>query len=229
MLRAIIFDFNGIILNDEPFHFRSMRDAVADLGIRITQDEYYAEYLPMDDADCLNAICRNHSVTITDEQRAGILQAKPRLYRAYLQHGYPFAPGVDQLIRTAAVRYPIALASGASRSEIESALTAKGLLNCFRVILGAEDFTVGKPSPQSYLLALEKLNQVMGDSFAPVRPHQCLVIEDSIGGIQGARAAGMICLAVAGTYPKEKLSAANRVVSSLHEIALDSLQELCEG
>jgi len=228
MLRAIIFDFNGIILNDEPLHFRSMRDAVAELGIRITQDEYYAEYLPMDDAGCLDAICRNHSVKITDEQRARALQVKPRLYRDCLQDGYPFAPGVDELIRAAAGRYPIALASGASRSEIENALAVKGLLNCFQVILGAEDFTVGKPSPQSYLLALEKLNRAMGDFFAPVRPHQCLVVEDSIGGIQGARAAGMICLAVAGTYPREKLSAANRVVSSLQEIVLDSLQELYE-
>ena len=229
MLRAIIFDFNGIILNDEPYHFRSMRDAVAELGVHITEEEYYAEYLPMDDANCLEAICRNHSAKITHEQRARILELKPRLYRLSLRHGYPFVPGVDGFIRTAAERYPIALASGASRDEIESALLAKGLLNCFRVILGAEDFSVGKPAPQSYLLALEKLNEAIDGMSSPVRPHECLVVEDSIGGVQGARAAGMACLAVAGTYPREQLSVATRVVDSLREIKLDSLQELCEG
>jgi beta-phosphoglucomutase len=228
MLRAIIFDFNGIVLNDEPYHFRSMRDAVAGFGIRITEDEYYAEYLPMDDAACLDAICGRHSVTLTDGQRRGILELKPALYRACLQDGFPFAPGIEHLIRAAAEKYPIALASGAKRSEIESALSAKGLLNSFRVILGAEDFVIGKPSPQSYLFALEKLNRAMAGSSTPVRPGECLVIEDSIGGIRGARAAGMPCLAVAGTYPKEKLSGANRVVSSLQEIAVDSLQDLCE-
>jgi beta-phosphoglucomutase len=229
MLRAIIFDFNGIILNDEPYHFHSMRDAVAELGIHITREEYYAEYLPMNDSSCLEAICRNHSVKITHEQRARTLELKPQLYRALLGDGYPFVPGVDDFIRTAAQQYPIALASGASREEIESALLAEGLLDCFLVILGAEDFTVGKPAPQSYLLALEKLNSTIDGLSSPIRPHECLVVEDSIAGVQGARAAGMACLAVAGTYPREQLSVANRVVDSLQEIMLASLQELCEG
>ena len=228
MLRAIIFDFNGIILNDEPYHFRSMRDAVAELGIHVTEEEYYAEYLPMDDSSCLEAIFRNHSVEITPKQRARTLKLKSQLYRALLRDGYPFVHGVDAFIRAAAEHYPMALASGASREEIEGALLAKGLLNCFRVILGAEDFFVGKPSPQSYLLALERLNKAM-NGLSSVRPHECLVIEDSIGGVQGARAAGMVCLAVAGTYPREQLSAATRVVDSLMEITLDSLQEMGEG
>jgi HAD superfamily hydrolase (TIGR01509 family) len=227
MLKAIIFDFNGIILNDEPYHYRSMRDAVAELGVHITEEEYYAEYLPMDDWSCLEAICRNHSINITPEQRERTLKLKPKLYRDLLQGGYPFVGGVDDFIRAAAERYPIALASGARREEIESALVAKNLLDCFRVILGAEDFSVSKPAPQSYLSALEKLNRAIDGSY-PVRPDECLVIEDSIGGVKGARAAGMACLAVAGTYPREMLSAATRVVDSLQEITFDSLQELCE-
>ena len=229
MLRAVIFDFNGVILNDEPYHFRSMRDAVAELGIHVTQEEYYAEYLPMDDANCLEAICRNHSVKITPEQRARILKRKPQLYGALLKDGLPFVPGIDDFVRSAAQRYPIALASGARREEIENALDAKGLLDCFRVILGAEDFTIGKPAPQSYLQALEKLNRVIDGLFSPVRPHECLVIEDSIGGVQGARAAGMACLAVAGTYSREQLHVATRVVDSLQEIMPDALHQLCEG
>ncbi len=228
MLRAIIFDFNGIVLNDEPFHFLSMRDAVAPLGIRITQDEYYSRYLPMDDSNCLDAICRDHSVQITPGQRTRILERKPQIYRALLKDGFPFAPGIEDFIRTAAARYPIALASGARRDEIESALSAKGVLACFRVILGAEDFAVGKPAPASYLETLDRLNKTL-DGQRPVLPGECLVIEDSVGGVEGVRGAGMVCLAVAGTYTRDRLSGANRVVNSLQDVTFDSLEELCEA
>jgi len=228
MLKAIIFDFNGIIVNDEPYHYRSMRDAVAELGIHITEEEYYAEYLPMDDWSSLDAICCNHSIRISPEQRDRILKLKPRLYRTLIQGQCPLVRGVDDFIRAAAERYPLALASAARREEIESVLATKGLLDCFRVILGAEDFPVSKPDPRSYLLALERLNQAVDGLSSPARPDECLVIEDSIGGVRGARAAGMACLAVAGTYPREQLTAATRVVGSLQEITFDSLQELLQ-
>lgn len=228
MLKAIIFDFNGVILNDEPYHCRSMLQTLAGLGIHITEEEYYAKYLPMDDSNCLEAICRNHSIGITPEQHARILEAKAALYSTFLNGAYPFARGIEEFVRAAAERYPIALASGARREEIGPALAAKNLLGCFRVILGAEDFSVSKPDPQSYLSALERLNQVLDELSSRVRPAECLVIEDSIGGVTGALGAGMACLAVAGTYRREQLAAATRVVDSLQEITIDSLQELCE-
>jgi beta-phosphoglucomutase-like phosphatase (HAD superfamily) len=92
--------------------------------------------------------------------------------------------------------------------------------------VAAEDFIRGKPHPESFLLALDRLNETF-DS-APIQPRECLVVEDSVGGIQGARAAGMICLAVTNSYPREMLQEANEIVNSLEEVKLDGLQRLFE-
>ncbi len=228
MLRAIIFDFNGVILNDEPIHFRAMRDTVAGLGIRLDEDRYWKEYLPLDDANCLEAICRDNGIRLTAEQRGNALAQKSAIYRQLLKDQYPLFPGAAELVQAAAHRYPLALASGARREEIEGTLRATGLLSCFRVILGAEDFVLGKPHPESFLLALFKLNASLNGRAAPISPGECLVIEDSAGGVRGVRAAGMRCLAVTNTYPRQDLLEANAIVDSLEEVQVESLHEVLE-
>jgi len=226
MLKAIIFDFNGVILNDEPLHFAAMRDAVADIGIRLTQEAYWDKYLPFDDAQCLESICRDHSIRLNAEERENALARKARNYRLLIQEGFPVLPGAAQFIQAAAERYPLALASGARRDEIESALETTGLKRYFVVIVAAEDFVHGKPHPESFLLALERLNAFL--NAPPILPVECLVIEDSVGGVAGARAAGMACMAVTNSYPSEALKAANKVVDSLDPAQLDTLHTICE-
>jgi beta-phosphoglucomutase len=228
MLRAIIFDFNGVILDDEPMHFQSMRDAVADVGILITREEYWEKYLPLDDMRCLEAISINHRVTLTTEMRAAILKRKSGFYHKLLSDKFPLFPGSAEMVRSASQKYPLALASGASRKEIETALQATDLMDCFRVIVAAEDFTLGKPHPESFLLALRGLNKVLDGTMPAILPGECLVVEDSVSSIEGARAAGMMCLAVANSYPAIDLQHANRVVSSLEKVSVDSLQDLAE-
>lgn len=227
MLRAIIFDFNGVILNDEPLHFRSMRDAVSALGIRITQEEYWSRYLPLDDEACLTAICADRGLAPDPQARRSVLEDKVRIYRELLHDRYPVFEGAAELIREASAGYPLALASGARREEIEATLDATGLKSCFRVLVGAEDFERGKPHPESYLLALERLNAAL-DGRAGIGPRECLVIEDSVGGVEGSRAAGMICLAVANTYPRESLRDAHRIVDSLVGLKLAELEALVQ-
>ena len=134
MLKAIIFDFNGVILNDEPLHFAAMRDAVADLGIRLTPEDYWNKYLPFDDRECLETVCRDHSFQLNETTRRESLERKARNYQQLLQGGFPLFPGVTQFIQTAAGRYPLALASGARRSEIESALNSTGLKAILRLL-----------------------------------------------------------------------------------------------
>ena len=106
--------------------------------------------------------------------------------------------------------------------------TALDLRDCFRIIVAAEDFTLGKPHPESFLLALRGLNAALDGTMPKILPDECLVVEDSVGGVEGARAAGMMCLAVANSYPANDLQHANRVVSSLEDVCLDSLQDLTE-
>lgn len=227
MLKAIIFDFNGVILDDEPLHFEAMRDAVADLGIQLTREDYWNKYLPFDDTECLETVCRDHSFELNEATRREALARKARNYQQQLRGGFPLFSGAAQLVQAAAGRYPLALASGARRTEIESALESTGLRRYFTVIVAAEDFVLGKPNPESFLLALEWLNAARDTT--PILPGECLVIEDSVGGVRGARAAGMACMAVTSSYPREALSAANRVVSTLEDIQLDSLNALFEG
>ena len=226
MLKAIIFDFNGVIINDEPLHFAAMRDAVADLGIRLTREDYWSKYLPFDDEDCLENVCRDHSFVLNETTLRETLERKGRNYQQQLRGGFPLFPGVVEFVKAAAERYPLAVASGARRTEIESALEATGLRRHFMVVVAAEDFVLGKPDPASFLLALELLNAARNK--ANILPGECLVIEDSVGGVRGARAARMACMAVTTRYPQEALTTANRVVSTLEAVSLDSLNTLFE-
>lgn len=229
MIKAIIFDFNGIILDDEPLHFQSMRDAVAEeIGIQITRAEYWEKYLPLDDMRCTEAISANHGFELTAGMQAAILQRKSGLYHKLLCDEFPLFPGAAEMVRSASRRYPLALASGARRAEIDATLRATDLLDCFRVIVAAEDFILGKPHPESFLLALRGLNEALDGTIPTIVPGECLVIEDSVGGIEGARAAGMSCLAVTNSYPATDLRRANRIVSSLEDVRVDSLQNIME-
>src|SRR5213593_107596 len=158
MLRAIIFDFNGIIIDDEPLHYQSMRDIVAPLGIEISMEEYWNRYLPFDDEACLDAICRDYSRRLDGPRRQEMLRNKNKLYHQMLQNQYPLFPGVSGLVDAASQKYPLAIASGARREDIERTLAATGLLRFFSVVVGAEDFELGKPHPESFLLALKRLN-----------------------------------------------------------------------
>ncbi len=228
MLRAVIFDFNGVILDDEPMHFRSMQKAVARLGIILTKEEYWDRYLPLDDARALQAICEAHSVTLENPQREQLLELVSQAYEDELLAGYPLFPGAGRLVRDAAARLPLAIASGARRREIEDALQATGLRPCFRAIVAAEDFPVGKPRPESFLFALETLNGIAAAGGPPIRPAEILVIEDAIACVEGVRAAGMKCLAVSSTYPAASLAGADFVVTSLADIDTDFLFSLFE-
>jgi HAD superfamily hydrolase (TIGR01509 family) len=227
MLKAIIFDFNGVILDDEPLHFEAMREAVLDFDIVLTREEYWSKYLPFDDTECLDAILRDKSVQPAESRRTSVLEKKAKVYQRLLRGGLPLFPGAAKFIEAAAALYPLALASGARRNEIESTLNATGLMRHFSVIVAAEDFIHGKPNPESFLLALERLNSVL--NRRAILPNECLVIEDSAGGVIGARAAGMACLAITNSYPPEALVAANKVVASFEEIQPDGLAALLEG
>jgi HAD superfamily hydrolase (TIGR01509 family) len=226
MLKAIILDFNGVILDDEPLHFHAMRDAVADFGVLLTRDVYWEKYLPMDDAQCLEAICRDYRIQLSPSERESTLAHKVKLYYELLQDRLPLFPGAAQFVKAASECYPLALASGARRAEIEAVLDSAGLKRYFDVIVAAEDFDQGKPHPESFLLALKRLNAKIDPRPFLIMPEECLVIEDSVGSVKGAQAAGMVCLAVSSSYPSAMLQSADRVVASLEEVQVAGLQEL---
>jgi beta-phosphoglucomutase len=225
MLRAIIFDFNGVILNDEPLHYTAMKNSVAEYGIVLTREAYWAKYLPLDDGACLQSILQDFHIRLSDEEKRVALERKMQVYEELTKDGVQLFPGASQFVEGAAEFYALGIASGARRWEIESVLNAAGIRRCFRSILAAEDFLKGKPHPESFLQALECLNSDW-DRSSPLKAGECLVVEDSVDGVHGARSAGMVCLAVSNTYPADELREANKVVSSLEGLQPESLQEL---
>jgi beta-phosphoglucomutase len=226
MLRALIFDFNGIIVDDEPIHFELFKQVLAEEGIKLTEADYYARYLGFDDRGAFTAAYREHGRSLDEKLLARLIDRKTIYYQSEIRSKVRIFPGVEKLVTTLVPLLPLAVASGALRQEIETILSAAGLLKHFAVIISAEDVDHGKPEPEIFLKALARLNAQVEDGH-PIDAADCLVIEDSKEGIRGARRAGMKCLAVSNSHPTELLQEANAVVRSLEEVDLSLLEQLC--
>ncbi|MEK6286579.1 MAG: HAD family phosphatase [Acidobacteriota bacterium] len=226
MLRAIIFDCDGVIADTEPLHLAAFDRVLREEGIAITEEDYLAHYLALDDRSCFTRAFGERGRSLTQDQLNEMIGRKAEYVRQMMQAGLQIFPGAAEFIHRAAECYPLAIASGALRIEIELILEYGGLRDCFRVIVSSEDVARSKPNPDPFLEALDLLNALSGD---PIKPGECLVIEDSIRGIRAAREAAMPCLAVSNTYPKEKLSEANRIIESLAALSLKDVQSLFEA
>jgi beta-phosphoglucomutase len=224
MLRAVIFDFNGIIVDDEPIHFQLFQRVLGEEGIVLTEEAYYARYLGFDDRGAFSFGYRDHNRPLSREKLAELIDRKASYYQDAIRDHVTIFPGVKKLVTDLASSLALAVASGALRNEIETILTTAGLIKHFSAIVSAEDVKQGKPEPEIFLQALASLNARNGDS---IQPSQCVVIEDSKEGIKGARAAGMNCLAVTNSHPPELLLQANAIVRSLEDVSLPSLTSLC--
>jgi beta-phosphoglucomutase len=216
-MRAVLFDFDGVIVNSEPLHFRAMRDCLVPEGITIDEEEYAASYLAYDDREAIRVALERHGRTFDRTLVETVALRKAGIFDALIAD-VPFFPGARELVRALAAEMPIAIASGALRSEIVRILAAGGLQDAFTTIVGADDVTHGKPNPEPYLMAMKRLG--------PLTPADCLVIEDSVAGIAAGRAAGMKVLAVTHTYPAAKLTAAHRVVDGLAGLTPSDLRGL---
>ena len=226
MLRAVIFDFNGIIVDDEPLHFELFQRVLAEEGIALSRDDYYARYLGFDDRGAFTAAYREHCRPLEEKKLAELIARKAAYYQDLIRRNMRVFPGVKALVSALTRELPLAIASGALRHEIENILSAIGLRDCFKVIVSAEDVSAGKPDPEIFRKALSELNAGRA-AEPPIEPGQCVVIEDSKEGVRGARRAGMKCLAITNSHPAEVLTEATAVVDSLEQVTLPLLQQLC--
>ena len=226
MLKALIFDFNGIIVDDEPIHFKLFQQVLAEEGIELTEEAYYARYLGFDDRGAFTAGLRENQRQPDDRKIKELIERKARYYQRAIRDHVAIFPGVRRLIASVAQTYPLAVASGALRHEIETILQTAGMLDYFSAIVSAEDVKQGKPEPEIFLQALAALNGI-GRNDRAIESGECVVIEDSKEGIRGARRAGMKCLAVSNSHPAELLGDADAVVASLEEVTPAFLEKLC--
>lgn len=221
---AMIFDFDGVVVDSEPIHFRSFAKVLVERGVDLTARDYYAKYLGYDDHDCFGAIFRDVGREISPQEIQDLIAKKTALVQQAFSLAIEPLPGAVALIRQAEMAaIPLAVCSGALRGEIELAARAAGVLEYFMAIVSADDVDRGKPDPQGYRKALTELARFSGRALNAAKT---VVIEDSPAGIEAAKAAGMKVLAVANSYEPSALAQADRIVSSLSDVTPASLDEM---
>jgi beta-phosphoglucomutase len=221
---ATLFDYNGVLANDETVHLAAFQDALAPLGIALTEAEYWQKYLGFDDVGAFDAILRDAGRSADAAFIASLVEAKRPLYRARAEASLPLFEGASELIRRRAAVGPVGIVSGALRDEIELGLGALGTRDLIVSIVAAEDTRASKPDPHGYLLGIEALSALIPREQAA----RALVIEDSLAGIEAAKSARLPCIAVGHSYPEAELYAhgADWVVAALTHITDEALQTL---
>lgn len=219
----MIFDFNGVIADDETPHVRCFQQALAEQGLSLSQEEYYGTYLGMDERTCAAALLMKRDGACDPGIHATIMERKAVLFRAYTaQHKLALFPGIREFVQSAGASYRLAIASGGRREQILYALRDTPIERAFEVTVSADDCAIGKPDPAIYEYTLRQL--IARLPRPPLlRAEECLVIEDSRAGIQAGLQAGMRVLALATTYPASQLREAHLVLESLEGVAPEEL------
>jgi HAD superfamily hydrolase (TIGR01509 family) len=210
---AILFDLDGTLVDSERENVESVVRAARRLGATLSADE--REFIIGHSWNEIHAlIAGNHRLAISmDELIASAVEEKRALLATT---GYRALPGAHAAVQRLGARSPLAVVSGASRAEVRDALESLGVMSAIRLWLGAEDYVRGKPAPDSFALAMQRLD---------VRPSRCVAIEDATPGVMAARTAGARVIGVrAGNFSGYDLSAADAVVDTLDDVT----DELCE-
>lgn len=225
-LAAIIFDFDGVIADSELLHLRSYQEVLRTRGLPLTNDEYFDRYLGYDDASLLRRYAMDRGLGWEDETVAAIISEKTQRYEDLASRGQMLFPGAERFIRAAAAAVPIAIASGALSHEIDEILGRAGLRALFTAVVGADQTTRSKPSPDPYL---EAFAQIVAAGHA-VEASRTVAIEDSMWGLVSARTARLRCVGVTNTCPAEELAPhAELIVSGLEVLTLEALDRLVGG
>ncbi len=223
MLSAVIFDFDGVIVDSEPLHCAAFLEVLSPRGITFTWEEYLEAYVGYDDREALQAAYASRGREIDVDELLELIDAKAEAFeRLVAERGAVPYPGVRAFIRGLADRLPLGLCSGALARDIEPILRALGLDRSFGATVTADEVAASKPDPESYRRIVDKLQVRYPE--VPITPGQCLAIEDTPAGIRAARGAGVPVLAVTNSYPAARLAEASRVVDSLDGMALEDLE-----
>lgn len=225
VLRAVLFDFNGVLVDDEPIHLDLFQRVLAEEGIALPAADYYERYLGLDDRACF-AAALGEEATVPRLMR--LIARKASYYQERVRReGYPFSAGAARLVRDLAARgWMLGVVTGAQREEVEGALRQEGLLDRFKVLITAEDVREGKPSPEGYERALEAFNSLPPLPERLLHPHEVLAIEDSPVGLAAAAEAGLPTLGLARAYSRDRLRGADAVVEDLRELTPERLERL---
>ncbi len=228
MIKAILMDFNGVIIDDEPIQMKAYQEILKNEGIELTEEQYF-QSLGMDDATFVaNAYSRAEKKPETNKILE-ITQAKTNRWRDLIADELPLFPGVENFIRKMDKDFALGVVSMAKREEIEFVLDTAGLKNYFSVIVSAEDVTACKPDPQCYIKGFNLIDAArMRVGRNPMVHGDCLVIEDSPPGIAAGNRAGLKTLGVTNTVDAQALrdAGADSVTKYLDDWMPASLREV---
>jgi len=225
MLNAVIFDFDGVITDSEVLHLRSFNKVLAQFDFEIKKKDYYSKYLGFTDFDCYRQLIKEGLLKVDKSRIPELVEQKNLIFEKLAKTEGQTIEGVREfLILLEQNSVPMAICSGALLTEIELMLDEANLRQFFQTIVSAEHVKKGKPHPEGFLRALERLNKNLEDKISA---SQCIVIEDSLWGLQAAVAAKMHTIAVTNSYDAEQLHLAEKVVDKLSNLSMEDLQKLC--
>jgi beta-phosphoglucomutase family hydrolase len=212
--KAIIWDMDGVIADTAPYHFKAWQWVFQKRGVRFTEQDFKRNFGQRNDT-----IIRN---TLGQDTPQGEIDAitweKESIFRDSVREKIKPLPGSISLIESLAEHgFKMAIASSAPMENIKLILNSLGISKFFQAIVSGKEVPEGKPSPQGFLLAAQRLG---------VKPENCMVIEDAVAGVAAAKRAGMYCLAVTNTHPKEKLAEADLVIDTLEAVSVADLERL---
>ena len=227
-LKAVLFDFNGVIINDEPLHEKLIEQILIEENLRPIPGEFQQVCLGRSDRVCLTELLLRRGRVVSENYLIQLIQRKAQAYQQQLDkiEKLPLYSGLNDLIfQVRSHNLKLAIVSGAMRSEIELVLNRASLASHFPVIVAGDDITNSKPEPDGYLLAVERLNQEYPD--LQLQPSECLAIEDTPSGIQAAKRAGISVVGVANTYPFHMMQRqGNWAVDYLCDLDLQWVQQV---
>jgi len=216
---AVIFDFDGVIVDTEPLHFEAFRKVLEPLGLGFPWTEYVETYMGFDDRDAFREAFRSRGRALDDVRLAQLVDAKSLVFQDIIRDGVKAYPGAVPLIRSLhASGMPLAICSGALRSDIAPILAHLGVAPCFPHVVTADDVRKSKPDPACYTLAYQRLS--LANPARVATPSNCLAIEDTPAGIRAAKRAGLRVLAVTNSYGGEELAGADSVIGSLEDVRI---------
>jgi beta-phosphoglucomutase len=228
MIHAILFDFNGVIIDDERIHLKAYREVLLAESVPLTHEDYFAS-LGMDDAAFVRAAYARAGKSLTDDVMQTLIKREHELHREFITNDLPVPAGVVTFIKEAARHYQLGIVSMAERAEIDHVLELAGLDKQFSIIVGAQPGLRHKPAPDCYQSALELLNERRRAARElPLLANECLAIEDAPPGIEAARAAGMRTVGVTNTVSESLLrdAQADVVTPNLSDWSTDAVHHL---
>ena len=217
---AVLFDFDGILVDSEPMHHRAFTEVLDPLGMGFPWQEYVEIYMGFDDRDAFREAFRAKGIDFDEANLAKLVAAKSRAFLDGIRYGVTAYPGAVSMIESLrAAGLPLALCSGALRSDIDPVLAQLGVARCFDVIVSADDVRRSKPDPESYALAFARLSERYVTMLTV--PGKSVAVEDTPAGIRSAKGAGLRVLAVTNSYGAGELAEADWITDSLESVRIE--------